>query len=69
MSMSKRAKLQSDPEQYRRFVEAARELGCDDDEERFAEVVRTVARAPVPSASEIKAGAKAARNAKTGRKP
>jgi hypothetical protein len=25
----------ADPEQYRRFVEAARELGCDDSEEAF----------------------------------
>lgn len=57
--MSKRSKFTSDLEQHQRFVETARELGCDDSEERFAEVVRTVAKAPVSSAAEIKAEAKA----------
>jgi hypothetical protein len=33
----------ADPEQYQRFLDAARELGCGDSEERFAEVVRKVA--------------------------
>jgi hypothetical protein len=58
--MGKQAKKAS-LDQYQRFVEATRELGCDESEERFAEVVRTVAKAHVPSASEIKASAKAAR--------
>lgn len=31
-----------------RFIEAARELGCDETEEAFAEKVRKVAKAPVP---------------------
>ena len=31
---------------YDRFVEAARELGCDESEEAFAEKVRKVAKAP-----------------------
>lgn len=57
---------ESGNDQYRRFVEAARELGCDDSEERFAEVVRTVATAPVPSASEIKAEARTGRKRKPG---
>jgi|tagenome__1003787_1003787.scaffolds.fasta_scaffold18471495_2 hypothetical protein len=32
-----------------RFIEAARELGCDESEEAFAEKVRKVAKAPVPA--------------------
>ncbi len=60
--MSKTSK--GDAEQVQRFIEAARELGCDDSEERFAEVVRTVAKAPVPSAAEMKVEARAARKPK-----
>lgn len=33
-------------DQRRRFEEAARELGCDDDPERFKETVRKIAKAP-----------------------
>jgi hypothetical protein len=33
-------------EQFQRFVETARQLGCDDDPERFKETVRKVAKAP-----------------------
>lgn len=62
--MSKQPRAQPDLEQYRRFVEAARELGCDESEKRLAEVVRTVAKATVPSASEMKAEARAVRKAK-----
>jgi hypothetical protein len=32
--------------QSERFKQAARELGCDDSEERFVETVRKVAKAP-----------------------
>lgn len=32
--------------QRERFEQAARELGCDDDPERFAERVREIAKAP-----------------------
>jgi hypothetical protein len=31
-----------------KFREAARELGCDEDEARFEETVRKVAKAPKP---------------------
>ncbi len=34
-----------DPEQSRRFIEAARELGCDEDLARFQETLRRIARA------------------------
>ena len=33
-----------DPEQSRAFIEAARELGCDDSREAFERIVRKVAR-------------------------
>ncbi len=33
-----------DAEQRRRFNKAARELGCDENEERFQEKLRTVAK-------------------------
>jgi hypothetical protein len=42
--MTKGAK-RADPEQSRRFIEAARELGTDNDPERFKETVRKVAKA------------------------
>jgi hypothetical protein len=49
-------------EQSRKFIEAARELGCDEDEEAFKRVVRTVAAhkqsAKPPPASEIGRGQK-----------
>ena len=32
--------------QMAQFIEAARELGCDDDPERFKETVRKLAKAP-----------------------
>lgn len=45
-------------EQLRRFQEAARELECDDDPERFAERVRKIAKAP-PVHKPKKAGKEA----------
>ena len=33
-------------EQSQRFIEAARELGCDESEERFNEALKKVAKAP-----------------------
>ena len=33
-----------DSHQSERFTQAARELGCDDDEARFAETVRKIAQ-------------------------
>jgi hypothetical protein len=35
-----------DNQQAQRFAQAARELGCDDSEERFLETVRKIAKAP-----------------------
>ena len=58
----------ADPEQYRRFVKAARELGCDEDKERFEQVVWTLAKAHMPSAAEMKASGKAHPKAKRDRK-
>jgi hypothetical protein len=43
--MTKGAK-RADPEQSRRFIKAARELGTDNDPERFKAIVRKVASAP-----------------------
>ena len=34
-----------DPEQYKRFVETARELGCDEDEAAFDENLKRIATA------------------------
>ena len=34
------------PSQSERFKAAARELGCDESEERFVETVRKIAKAP-----------------------
>lgn len=43
-------------EQSRRFVEAARELGCDEDEAKFDEKLRRVAgrKPPAPKAKPAK---------------
>jgi hypothetical protein len=44
-----------DKEQAKAFRRAARELGCDDNEERFTEVLRTIAKAkprPRPQAKK-----------------
>ncbi len=46
-------------DQYKRFVEAARELGTDESEEAFERVVRKVVKAPDK-------GKKAAKNTGTG---
>ncbi len=37
---------EADPEQYERFLEAARELGCEDNPERLNEVLRRMAKMP-----------------------
>ena len=42
-SQHKNKKGQSD-----KFIEAARELGCDEDEFAFDEIVKKVAKAPQP---------------------
>jgi hypothetical protein len=57
MPAKPKAPKPDDPEQSKRFIEAARELGCDDSEERFIETARRVASAlPAPGPSKAKAG-------------
>ena len=46
MATKPKAPKPDDPEQSKRFIEAAKELECDDSEERFIETVRKVASAP-----------------------
>jgi hypothetical protein len=36
-------RAKADPQQHQRFLEAARELGCDESEEAFERTVRAVA--------------------------
>ena len=38
--------------QSEKFIEAARELGCDDNELSFDEIVKKVAKAPPPRQAE-----------------
>jgi len=44
--MTKPSKTQADPEQYQRFLEAARELGCDPADPRIPDVLRGMAAQP-----------------------
>jgi hypothetical protein len=44
--VSKQAKRQSDPEQFQRFLEAAREHGCDPADPRIPDVLREMAAHP-----------------------
>jgi hypothetical protein len=46
----------ADPDQFARFAEAARELGCEENFERFEEALPRVLRAP-PAPLKPKAGA------------
>ena len=43
---------EADPEQYARFLEAARELGCEENVDRLDEVVRRAAKLP-PGRAEV----------------
>ncbi len=43
--MAQRAKSANQSEQSERFKQAARELGCDDNEDRFGEIVTKLAKA------------------------
>jgi hypothetical protein len=36
----------ADPEQYQRFLEAARELGCEESAEQMEEVIKRAAKLP-----------------------
>jgi|tagenome__1003787_1003787.scaffolds.fasta_scaffold20742851_3 hypothetical protein len=59
MTRSSRNSNRPAPEsgQSKAFVEAARELGCDDSEERFVETVRKIAKAgPQYRATKSKTG-------------
>ena len=42
--VTKPAKAPPDPEQYQRFLETARELGCDENADRLDEVVKRAAK-------------------------
>jgi hypothetical protein len=57
VSVTKRTNADSDAgkPQAERFKQAARELECDDDPERFAERVRKIAKAPpAPKGKAVK---------------
>ena len=49
--MTKKTKM-SAGEQVKAFREAARELGCDDDEKAFDKVLKKIASAPPPKSVE-----------------
>lgn len=53
MAEPKSAKVQHS--QAERFREAARELGCEESEERFREIVKKVAKAPHVKQGDMKA--------------
>jgi hypothetical protein len=42
----------ADPEQYQRFLDAARKLGCEENAKRLDEVVRRTAKMPPPRRDE-----------------
>jgi hypothetical protein len=44
-------KNQQDEEQSRRFIETARELGCDEDEATFDEKLKRIAKAKISGKS------------------
>jgi hypothetical protein len=43
---SRKTSSKPDPDQYERFLQTARQLGCDEDEETFQRALRKVATAP-----------------------
>ena len=49
---------EADPEQYERFMEAARELGCEENVGRLDEVVRRAAKLPAQRATVKPKGAR-----------
>jgi hypothetical protein len=52
----KHARKDDDREQYKAFRKAARELGCDDNEQRFQAALRTIAKAkPSPQHKQRRA--------------
>lgn len=55
--MTKKTTVKSQPDQARAFRKAARELGCEDNEERFRDALRTVAKhKPQPQSAKRKKG-------------
>jgi hypothetical protein len=46
--MPKKSKEPGGPPQSERFIEAARELGCDEDEDAFKDRLKKLASAPPP---------------------
>jgi hypothetical protein len=50
--MSTKKQPRPDQTQSRKFIEAARELGCDEDESAFDEIVKKAAKAPPPRQDE-----------------
>jgi hypothetical protein len=57
MRSPKNPKPIKEADQAKAFRKAARELGCDDNEERFQEALRTVAKAkPQPADSKKSKG-------------
>ena len=52
--MAKATKNQINRSQRTRFIEAARELGVDEDESRFKNALRNIARAKVPPSKRKK---------------
>jgi hypothetical protein len=46
--MANKQKTEKLTQQSQKFIEAARELGCDENESAFDEIVKKVAKAPPP---------------------
>jgi hypothetical protein len=69
--MAHNTKDRADPGQFARFVQAAKDLGCDDREEVFEETFTRLVPArrpgdPPPSQAEAKARAKAPKRPRRG---
>jgi len=50
--MANKQKTEKLTDQSRKFIEAAKELGCAEDESAFDEIVKKVAKAPPPRQDE-----------------
>ena len=59
--MPKRKQIEPKVGQINRFREAARELGCDEDEDAFKERLKKLASAPPPASVETRKTKKAAK--------
>ena len=56
---SKNSRPEKPSTQSEKFIEAARELGCDENESAFDEIVKKVAKAPPPRQEEKSSRSKA----------